>query len=287
MARLSQAAQSLGRLRPTLPDARPDVVELHYIFLEADAGDPKINDDIWVNDADEQAIPLDLKSQLAENGLRVGKIGTRLSSGLLDLLETQKENYSGRRHHAVSGQLARIEMTDVRPTWNLFQVVDGKPIGDQLSEAQGFLFVTTTIQGETGVLLDIVPEIEFGPRVQKRVPAPDLAGWQLRTERDARKFPELRAKLELTSGEYAIMGTLADASATIGQKLFSKEIDGKPRQTLLLIRAVRPNRDELLTAGYDFDDFFLTPIRRSAQRANTPALETVLASKRLESVLVP
>ena len=283
MVRLSSgAAQHLNRFKPRLPDARPDVVELHYIFLEADLGDAKINDNIWKSDADEQCIPLDTKAALAQNGLRIGKIGSRLSPSLLELLQQQKDNQSGRRHHAVSGQLAKIEMTEILPSWNLFQVVNGQTVGDQVSDAQGFLFAVPTINGETTVSLDIVPEIEYGPREQKRVPTPDLAGWQLRTERSARKFPNLAASVELASGEYVVVGTMPEEGATLGRKLFTHEVDGKTKQVILLIRVVRPNREELLTAGYDFDDFFLTPIARTQGKVTTPALETVMASKRLE-----
>lgn len=283
MLRLSTgAAQQLNRLKPRLPEPRPDVVELHYIFLEGELGDPKINDNIWKSEADEQCIPLDTKANLAENGLRIGKIGSRLSPSLLQLLQEQKDNQSGRRHHAVSGQLAKIEMTEVLPTWNLFQKVNGQTVGDQVEDAQGFIFAVPTINSETTVSLDIVPEIEYGPREQKRVPTPDLAGWQFRMERSARKFPNLASKIELASGEYVVVGTMPDQGASLGYKLFTHEMDGKTKQVILLIRVVRPNREELLTAGYDFDDFFLTPIARTQRKLTTPALETVMSSKRLE-----
>jgi hypothetical protein len=195
----------------------------------------------------------------------------------------EKENETGRRHHASSGQLAKIELTESLPVWNIFQVTDGQTTGDEIRDAQGFLHVTPTITGQTSVVLDIVPQIEFGPREQKRVPTPDLAGWQMRNERDSRKFPNLRSNVSLASGEYAIIGGIPEASGTIGHKMFTKEVDGKMKQTLLLVRVVRPNRDELLSAGYDFDDFFLTPIKRTVQRATTPVLETVMAAQRISA----
>jgi hypothetical protein len=283
MPKISNTSLRLQSLKPKLPDPRPDVVELHYIFLEADASDPKINENVWTSDVDEQCIALDTKAALGQNGIRLGKVGSRLPNSILELLEGDQKNETGRRHHASSGQLAKIELTEVLPVWNIFQVVDGQATGDEIREAQGFLHVTPTITGQTGVALDVVPQIEFGPREQKRVPTADLGGWQMRTERDAKKFPHLRSTVALSSGEYAIIGGMPDASGTIGHKMFTKEVDGRKKQLLLLVRVIRPNRDELLSAGYDFDDFFLTPIRRTVQRATTPVLETVMAAQKVSA----
>jgi hypothetical protein len=286
MPKISNTSLRLQSLKPKLPDPRPDVVELHYIFLEADANDPKVNEEVWTSDVDEQCIPLDTKAALGQNGIRLGKIGSRLPNSILSLLESDKKNETGRRHHATSGQLAKIELTEVLPAWNLFQVVDGQAVGDEVRDAQGFLYVTPTITGQSAVVLDVVPQIEFGPREQRRVPSADLGGWQMRTERDAKKFPDLRSNVTLASGEYAIVGGIPDASGTIGHKMFCKEVDGRKKQVLLLVRVVRPNRDELLSAGYDFDDFFLTPIKRTVQRATTPVLETVMAAQRISTSAV-
>ncbi len=286
MPKISNTSLRLQSLKPKLPDPRPDVVELHYIFLEADANDPKVNEEVWTSDVDEQCIPLDTKAALGQNGIRLGKIGSRLPNSILSLLESDKKNETGRRHQATSGQLAKIELTEVLPAWNLFQVVDGQAVGDEVRDAQGFLYVTPTITGQSAVVLDVVPQIEFGPREQRRVPSADLGGWQMRTERDAKKFPDLRSNVTLASGEYAIVGGVPDASGTIGHKMFCKEVDGRKKQILLLVRVVRPNRDELLSAGYDFDDFFLTPIKRTVQRATTPVLETVMAAQRISTSAV-
>lgn len=267
-------------LKPKLPEARPDVVELYYIFLEGDLGDPAINEEIWSKEADEQCIPLDVKAALADNGLRVGKLGSRLSPAVLELLNNNDKNSTGRKHHATSGHLAKVQMTDILPSWNLFRKVDGHPVGDEIRDAQGYLYLTPTITGDSGVTLEITPQIEYGPRQQKRVPTADLAGWQLRSERETKAFPELRAAVTLANGEYALIGAFPDPGATLGRKLFLKENQNPPRQTLLLVRVVRPNREELMTAGYDFDDFFLTPMRQAISARTTPVLETLLAARR-------
>lgn len=285
--RLPAAATSWRPLKPRLPDARPDVVDLYYIFLEGDLGDPAIQEEIWSKEADEQCIPLDVKAALADNGLRVGRLGSRLSPAVLDLLEKNDNNASGRQHHATSGHLAKVQLTEVLPSWNLFQKIDGQPVGNEIRDAQGYLYLTPTISGDSGITLDVAPTIEYGPRQQKRVPTADLAGWQLRTERETKAFPELRATITLTSGEYALIGAIPDQGATLGQKLFLKDEQDPPKQTLLLVRVVRPNREELLTAGYDFDDFFLTPMRRAISARTTPVLETLLAARRSTIVAMP
>lgn len=285
--RIPEAAMSgWNRLKPKAPEARPDVVELYYIFLEADAGDPEIDEEIWDKEVDEQCIPLDTKAALAENGIRLGKLGSRLSPAVLELLKKNEKNQSGRKHHAASGQLAKVQLTEILPSWNLFQLVNGQPVGDEIKDAQGFLYLTPTITGDSTVAVQIAPEIEYGPRQQKRVPTPDLAGWQLRTERESRSFPSLQSTVHLANGEYAIVGATPDTGATLGRKLFLREDGRSPKQTLLLVRVVRPNREQLLTAGYDFDDFFLTPIRRVTRMRTTSVLETMLAAKNDEPATI-
>lgn len=280
--RMPDVAGSLSRWRPKPPVMRPDVVELYYIFLTADADDADIDEDVWEKEVDEQCISLDAKAALAENGMRLGKLGSRLSPSVLELLKENEQNQSGRYNLASSGQLAKVQLTEILPTWSVFQSVNGQAAGDELRDAQGFLYIKPTITGDLTTSLEISPEIEFGPRRQKRVPTADLAGWQLRTERDSRSFPRLKATVHLADGEYVLIGAGPDRGATLGRKMFLREEGGVRKQTLLLIRVARPNREQLLTAGYDFDDFFLTPIRRTARARTTPVLETLLAAREVE-----
>lgn len=271
-------ATGVNRLKPKAPEVAPDLVEIHYIFIEREEGNKLLNEGIWA-EADEQAVGLELKSHLQRNGLRFGRLGSRLSAELIKLLENSNSSGEGRRHQTKSGMLAKVETTGVVPDWNLFTVIDGQPKGENLTNAQGYLYITPTIEQANAVGLAIVPVVEYGEREAKRIPAPDLNGWQLKHERPAKVFSELKTEVELASGEYALIGCWPEAKGTIGQRSFIKEQgNGSTRQTVLLVRVVRPSGSELYTAGYQFDDFFLTPTKKRGE-GRSAARETVLATR--------
>lgn len=273
------ADASWSRFKPKMPDPAPDLVELHYIFIERDEGNPLLNQTIWA-EADEQAIPLDKRQSLAENGLRLGKLGSRLSPEILKLLEKSNAQGEGRRHIAHSGGLAKVQTTDVRPKMSLFTVAEGQPRGEELADAQCYMHVTPVIESGHDIRLQIVPEIEFGQRKNRRTPAPDLSGWQIRNDRDARSFPDLKVELSLNSGEYALLGGLPDRRGTVGACSFTQEQNSDRKQTVLLIRVVRPTRDELYSAGYDLDDFFLGRFKKPSSPSRSSVGETLLSSRR-------
>jgi hypothetical protein len=266
-----------SRFKPRTLEPSPDTVEIHYIFLEREVGDDLVNKDVW-EEADEQIISLDLKKLLNDNGFRVGKLGSRLSPKLLDLLENDARG-EGRRHQTYAGLLAKIEATSVIEQWNLFTVIDGPPRGEEFNLAQGYLHVTPALGDKNTVNISMVPVIEYGPRKVKRTASADLTGWQMRNERDSKSFPEMRVDLQLNSGEYALIGCWPDRKGTLGRHYFTREVDSRIRQTVLLVRVVRPSRDDLYLSGYDYDDFFLTPIKRSHAHRSV-VQETLLASRR-------
>jgi hypothetical protein len=136
--------------------------------------------------------------------------------------------------------------------------------------------VTPSIGADARASLSIQPEIEYGPRIHRKVPSPDLSGWQVRNERDSRSFPELRMDVEVQSGEFLLIGPIIGTGETLGQKLFLREAAGKRRQVVLLVRVLRPTRDELFDQGYSFDDFLHLELPENQQATRTPARETAL-----------
>lgn len=266
-----------NRLKPRLPGAAPDIVEVHYIFLEREVGDSLLNQEIWA-EADEHAIPLDQKAQLADNGLRVAKLGAHLSSEMLRLLE-KGASTGGRRHQSHSGALAKLQTTESIENLQLFAILGGQPRGEEIKQAQGYLYVTPSVAEGDAVKVSVAPEIEFGERKNRRMPAADLSGWVIRADRDSRSFPELRVDLELASGEYMLIGCLPEKKGTIGWHFFTRTYDMHQFQTVVLIRAVRPSREELYTSGYDFDDFFLPDLNRDRGQGRSLVREAVLAAQ--------
>lgn len=267
-----------SRFKPKPPAAAPDVVDLQYIFIERELDSREINDVVWA-EADEQFIDLERRNHLKANGFRIAKQGTRLSQGLQQLVKNANPSGQGRMHETHSGMLAKVQATDIVPSWSLFRVTDGRSAGETIAEAQGYLHVTPTTLGDSGVQLSVLPVLEYGQRQNRRVPAPDLSGWQLRNERDSRAFQDLQFELDLVTGEYLLIGCWPDRKGTLGAQYFTKQTKGKLYQTVLLIRVLRPSRDALLSAGYDVDDFFLSTSPKDAA-GRSSIRETMVAAKR-------
>lgn len=267
------------RLKPKLPKLTPDVVELHYIFVEREAGNDDIDQNVW-EEANEQAIALDVKNELNDNGIRVGVLGSRLSPKMHELLEKSNSSNQGRRHHTRSGGLVKIQMTEVMPQLSLLTNLNGRPRGQEIENAQGYLNVTPGLKARDSIQIAVLPVVEHGRRRNRYTPRPEYGGWQLRNEREAQTFEELKVELNIESGDYLIIGCRSDQKGTLGHTLFNKTVDGRARQTLLVIRPVRPTREDLYTAGFDFDDFFLTPIRGTQLHGRSNARETVLMARR-------
>lgn len=271
------------RLKPKMPDPNPDIVELHYIFLEREVGDSALEQTIW-KDADELVLALDKKKDWEANGLRLGKLGSRLSPELLKLLESSNPTGEGRRHVTKSGGLVKVQMTDNLPVIKLLSINNGQLRGEEIADGQGFFQLTASVASATAVHVQINPLIEFGPKENKWGPAPDLSGMQLRTSRQTKLFPELDVELDLSSGEYVLIGRVPGKEGTLGDHLFTKEQNGKKMEMALLVRAVRPTRDALYSAGNDYDEFFLTPIRRVRPAGTSNMREAVFAARKQTSV---
>lgn len=272
------------RLKPKPPEATSNVVELHYIFIEREAGNELIEKTIWA-EADELVVPLERKREWESNGLRLGKLGSQLTPDILKLLEASNPTGEGRRHITQSGGMVKVQMTDNMPVMHLLSMVEGKPRGEEIADAQGCFHITASATASGGVHLAIHPAVEHGPVEHKWTPAPDLSGMQRRSQRATKAFPELAMELELGSGEYVLLGKMPGDSRTLGDHFFSKQVRAEKKVTVLLIRAIRPTRDELYSSGNDFDDFFLTPIHRNRPTAPSNIRETVLAARRTNSSL--
>src|SRR5262245_58702255 len=80
-----QHGSLLGRLRSAQTSAQANRIVMEAALIERPVGDPFINQELW-DRIDEQVIPLEHKSLIADNGFRVGIISGMPPPGLLTLL---------------------------------------------------------------------------------------------------------------------------------------------------------------------------------------------------------
>lgn len=274
-ARVAQSAYWESR-KPKPPGAAPDVVEVQYIFIERDVGENAVNETVW-QEADEQAIPLDLKLRWNENGFRIAALGDRLPTELQKLLQKSNPTGKGRLQHGRSGHVIKMQMTRLIPDWRFTTVLHDRPQDELVANGQGFLTLVPTIGDDSAVRLALRPEIEHGTRITRFAPAAEYAGWKVQTDRERIEFRDLSIEFDLDSGSYVLVGGRLNRPGTLGHAYFVRpNFDGEDVQAVLLIRVVRPTREELYAAGYDTDDFFLSPLIRGRLSGRSSARETFL-----------
>jgi hypothetical protein len=266
-------------LKPKPPHASPDVVEVQYIFIEREIGDPDVNELAWLT-SDEQAIPLEMKARLNSNGLRIASLGDRLTPQLQGLLRRSNPTGKGRLQHGRSGEPVKIQMTPILSDFRFTSVFDDRPQDERFANGQGYLVVVPSISEDTAVRLTVSPEIEHGARTTRYTPAVEHGGWKVTTERERFELRALSVGLEVDSGGFVLVGARTDRPGTLGHSFFIRPgVDGRPAQALLLIRVLRPSREDLFAAGYDADDFVLSPLLRFGRTGRSPASETFFMSQ--------
>jgi hypothetical protein len=157
-------------------------------------------------------------------------------------------------------------------------------LSDRVSEhaypkASGSICVVPTLDGSKSIALVLFPQVEFGDSKPQYVPTADYDAWQINVSREKQAFHELTAELSLESGTYVLIGCRPENRDSLGRRLFTGGNSSRPMQRLLVLRAVRPSLEELYTAGYDMDDFFLSPVERQFGAGRTTARETALMTR--------
>jgi hypothetical protein len=259
-ARLATQSEEPSKLPPARMSA--DSVVLEVAFVRLPAADQAAYDAIW-DQADEQHFPAELRRELGANGLRAGVLGQQLPADLRALLDatpnTLEErsedvetsdaevNRAPRRMQCRNGRRAKILVSKTHPTLALLQREAGQVRGHQLSDAQCLLALKAYPQGDGRVKLDITPEVEHGQL---------KTGWvgtegslMQRVGRDKLVFDRLRLDATLTPGQVLLISNTAEIKGP-GEPFFAETAGGTVERTLLLIRVVQTQIDDLFTPDH-------------------------------------
>jgi hypothetical protein len=222
---------------------------LTVVILTRPQHDLALNEAVW-RVADEQVIGPELRRALESNGLRVGRISGDLPREIVDLLRERPPNQPG-----VStivnpvGQSTLVDATQTAPRESvniLLSQTDGMVKGKPYELAKGFLRLTATQVGTTGVSVRVTPEVHFGPVQQGygMVPNTGVAApheFQITQGQKEETFRDLATTLSLEPGQVAVIGTRPERPGSLGDLIFQKPEDQSDRllQTLVLIWAKR------------------------------------------------
>ena len=252
----SPADQSISLPRAQLT---PDAVVLEILTLKAprpesdDAGEL----DAWRN-VDEQALPAETRSNLAQNGLRGGLVRGQLPTELQRLLDSQRIESSPQkdlgndkqpagseqRLQTRAGTRGKIVTTDIRDNMVVLTPGRGGLTGRSLQKAQGLLSARSFPRGDGSIDLELIPEVEYGEARQKWIGQGHEGSFRLDMNRECLSLENLRIRTRLQPGQTLVLGPTHDVKG-IGQQFFTDGKSSASEQRLILIRLAQTQIDDL------------------------------------------
>jgi hypothetical protein len=230
-------------------------------------GDPYINQELWAH-ADEQAVALDRKAVLEENGFRVCQVGGLAPAGLQMLLTSEKSCINPRCLYARAGNPVSVALGPTRTSFQ-FRVPDGPPELLRREQAECLLEIVPRLTSDGRTRLHITPQIRHGSTDTSFVAAKDGSGWLMQTEKPTESFSSLSWDVTLAPNEYLVVGAREDRPDSLGCQCFIRRDETVPVQRLLVIRTchvsgTRP--DSLLDP---FEETISHPLPLALQAART------------------
>jgi hypothetical protein len=227
--------------RPIVEGTPAETIRLDVAVVERPAGDHYLNHDVW-DMADEQAIDLERKPVLDDNGLRAGLIGGLLPADLLALLSSDRTCPEPHRIRLQAGTASPLPMgrQQSRCAFDLHAGRGATAVS--LQDASCFLEVTPTLAEDGRIMLHLTPVIRHGTsRVEPRA-VRDASGehrWDMKAEQSTETYEALSWDLAVNPDEYAVIGTRIERADTLGQRFFLDPEAATPIQRLLVIRCGR------------------------------------------------
>ena len=235
----------------------PNSVVLEIAFAHLPATDQTASDAIWA-EADEQQLPGDLRRQLAENGLRVGIIGSQLPPKLREVLDHEGDwntervedvqgvegelNRAPQRRTCRSGERVKIFTSKRYDSLALLIQEEGFVRGKLVDQGQCLLGLKAYPQGDSRVKLLLTPEVEHGALRSQWVGSEGALMQQIGRERLT--LENLKIETMLAPGHTLIVSA-ATAAKGLGDKFFLETVGGVVERNMLLIRLAVSQQDDL------------------------------------------
>ena len=222
---------------------------LTVVILARPVNDPVVNATVW-SAADEQGLPADAHRVLEANGLRMGVLTGGLPAEVAAAINAPPPNkVNPAEFNQPEGTPALIHLAEVVPSTSLLLNRDGRALGKDYNDVSGWLRVTGTHDGPTGVALQFVPEIHHGPIVRRFDALPNNGGtinpmqFMPKDGQEEESLRELAASLTLQPGQVAVIGCTPGRRGSLGAFLFTRAEASSDRltQKVLFVRASRSN----------------------------------------------
>lgn len=239
------------------PRLSPDSVILDIGYAQLPLSDQAAYNEVW-NLADEQPLALDLRQELARNGLRCGILGQQLPQKIRQLMDNQQQtadkrsedldvgevevDRQSRRLQCRAARRAKILCSKRFEQLSLLTLDNGAVRGKNLQQAQCLFSLKPYPQGDGRVQIDLLPEVEHGELKQQWVVGEGTL--MQRVGRDKVSFDALRISQLISPGQMLAISA-AEQPRGLGEHFFVESVGGTPSRSLLFVRLALTQQDNL------------------------------------------
>lgn len=217
--------------------AASDTCHIELAVVEEHRPAAYLGDSLW-RETDELILPVEVRSRLEANGLRVGLVNGAGSAKLQRLL-TQKDSCPlARRVTTAAEQEAIWPLRSSVPAVSLEVAQHGQPCRLELSQAEFGLALRLRPAPQDRTFVRFEPFVKHGDMPERLLSADaKREGWKLNDpERTEVRLPDLTWELPLGANDYLVVGGRGDRPSSFGGKAFVDEAKGMERS--LVVRGV-------------------------------------------------
>jgi hypothetical protein len=224
-----------------------DVVYLDYAVIERTLGESYLTRELW-KETDEEivrvegdpAASLERKTQLTNNGFRVGQISGLMPTKLHDALDSQR----GCEKRQIQMHAGRETVVTCGSPWSQCRCRLNRGeriVTADFQKAQCQLVIEPTLAEEGHIRLHFTPQIHYGENhadFRSVRDADGLLHWERQEHTSEEVYSWLSWTLTVAPDEFVVIGTVFDRGDSLGEHFFlTCEEDQPIVQRLLVVRA--------------------------------------------------
>lgn len=240
----------------------PDSVALEVFHARIPLDKEQQADALWQH-VDEQVFGADLRRQLLANGLRAGVVGSSPPEELSQLLALD-----GNAPEASSSRVITTDSAQPPVTRQVFQLNrrdrkliktseprdeaqvlfsdEGRMGGKTFDRVQGVYTLQAEAIAGQRVKLRMTPELQHG-EMRMRYSGNEQEGLMIKTPSQEREvFERLALEVELTPGEFLVLGCLPDSKTSLGGVMHTVHSVGQDERKLIVVRPLQVPPSEIL-----------------------------------------
>ncbi|MCE9607944.1 MAG: hypothetical protein K8U03_23920 [Planctomycetia bacterium] len=251
----------MKKLPLSMPTLAKNSVVLDVLFVRFPVGDADLNGPVW-QEIDELHFTADARRRMESNGFRAGVISGPLPlkiEGLLKLSDKPSNEPDGgrkvdvERTSAVKQRQLRVragrrsnlitmgESERVPEMSLLLRGDDGQVKGRTYREVMGLFATRAYPQGDGGVRIDLVPELEHGTAQKRFVPGDGMFKVEFGPPHEV--LEDLKLSAVLTPGQFLAVTCVPSRSGSLGYRFFTETKGDAAMQKLLLVRFLHSEID--------------------------------------------